>query len=87
MSFDDEVLSDNSCTVLCMMKPWVFSVGFTISCAALFCKLLRVNKLISNALVFVRKTITPKDVIAVGDQCDTGSAPLSHAVRNAGQQP
>ena len=46
-----------------MAVPWLVSLGFTISFAALFAKIWRVNQVMSAAKKFTRIKVTEKDVI------------------------
>jgi hypothetical protein len=62
LSFDDGVASDRGCDIACMSAPWLFSVGFVTSFAALFSKLWRINKIFQSNR-FQRVKVTEKDVL------------------------
>jgi len=47
----------------CMAIPWLFSIGFTTTFAALFSKLWRVNRLFRNPKSYKRMKVEAKDVI------------------------
>lgn len=62
LSFDDSIASDTGCDIACMAAPWLFFLGFTITFAALFSKIWRVNKLLASAKRLRRVKISPRDV-------------------------
>lgn len=62
LSIDDAVASQTGCNIACMMSPWLFSVGFVTSFAALFSKLWRINKIFQSNR-FQRVKVTEKDVL------------------------
>uniref|UniRef100_A0A7R9Z946 G-protein coupled receptors family 3 profile domain-containing protein n=1 Tax=Pseudictyota dubia TaxID=2749911 RepID=A0A7R9Z946_9STRA len=62
LSIDDGIASDRGCDVACMATPWLLSMGLTISFAALFSKLWRINKLF-NTRSFQRTRVREKDVL------------------------
>uniref|UniRef100_A0A6U3DGF0 G-protein coupled receptors family 3 profile domain-containing protein n=1 Tax=Entomoneis paludosa TaxID=265537 RepID=A0A6U3DGF0_9STRA len=63
-SIDDGVASHRGCDIACMAKPWLLSHGVIISVAALFCKLLRINRVVQGMEQHqTRLKIEPKDVI------------------------
>jgi 7 transmembrane sweet-taste receptor of 3 GCPR len=61
-SLDDGVIDERGCDIACMARPWLLSVGFVLCCAALFSKLLRINKLFNSA-EFQRVEVRERDVI------------------------
>lgn len=62
LSIDDGVASVRGCDIACMAAPWLFSVGFVTSFAALFSKLWRINKIFQSNR-FQRVKVTEKDVL------------------------
>ena len=62
ISIDDGVASQQACDRACMAKPWLLSIGFSISVSALFSKLWRINKLFSSQS-FRRIQVREQDVI------------------------
>ncbi|KAL3922564.1 MAG: hypothetical protein SGILL_002138, partial [Bacillariaceae sp.] len=62
LSIDDGVTSERGCDIACMFAPWLFSVGFVTSFAALFSKLWRINKIFQSNR-FQRVKVTEKDVL------------------------
>mmetsp|Transcript_26119 Transcript_26119/g.71991 ORF Transcript_26119/g.71991 Transcript_26119/m.71991 type:complete len:1332 (+) Transcript_26119:126-4121(+) len=66
LSIDDGVVSERGCDIACMSKQFLLSQGFIISVAALFCKLLRINKVVEETELFRRNKVEPKDVILPG---------------------
>jgi len=62
ISIDDGVASQWGCDIACMARPWLLSVGFTVSVSALFTKLWRINKLL-NGPGFRRQRVRERDVI------------------------
>ena len=63
LSVDDSLASDAACDVACMMLPWLFFLGFSISFSAVFSKVWRIHRLMSSATMFQRKLIRAKDVM------------------------
>jgi len=63
LSIDDGLMSDEDCSRACMSIPWLVSNGFTITTAALFSKLWRINKLFGQGQ-FRRIQVREKDVLA-----------------------
>jgi hypothetical protein len=63
MSIDDGFASVRGCDIACMSVPWLVSMGFTIAFAALYAKLLRINKLFGQG-DFRRVKVEAKDVMA-----------------------
>ena len=63
LSFDDEIISQTGCDIACNAIPWLMSLGFTITFAALFSKLWRINKIISGAIRCRRVFVHWKDVL------------------------
>jgi hypothetical protein len=62
LSIDDGVADQRGCDIACMTAPWLFSVGFVTSFAALFSKLWRINKIFQSNR-FQRVKVTEKDVL------------------------
>jgi hypothetical protein len=62
ISLDDGVIDERGCDIACMTRPWLLSVGFILCCAALYSKLLRINKLFNSAQ-FRRLKVRERDVI------------------------
>ena len=62
LSIDDEIAPDRGCSIACMSRPWLLSMGFTVAMSALFSKLWRINKLFRSAGVR-RIRVQEKDVI------------------------
>jgi hypothetical protein len=62
LSFDDEIASDEGCSIACMSVPWLLCTGFSVAFAALLCKLKRINKLFSHAAMR-RIKVEPRDVM------------------------
>merc|ERR1712190_84480 len=62
LSFDDEVASQEGCTVACAIFPWLISYGFCVSFSALFSKTWKLNKLFFNSAMR-RIQVKTKDVI------------------------
>lgn len=62
MGIDDEIASQEQCTIACMATPWFFAIGFTICFSALFSKIWRLNRLMKSAMRFRRITVTVRDV-------------------------
>ena len=62
LSIDDGLASDEGCSLSCIFRPWLLSVGFTLCVAALFSKLWRINKLF-GLRQFRRLEIHEKDVL------------------------
>ena len=49
--------------VFCMMGPWFLVVGFCTTFAAIFTKLIRINKLERSSIAILRATVTPRQVL------------------------
>ena len=68
MSFDDRgnpsQLSDRRKILICMSIPWLGSMGFAITFAALYTKLRRINRLFHSSDSFLHVRVTQRDVIA-----------------------
>lgn len=62
LSLDDEAVSTDTCTVLCMVMPWLFCFGWVLSFSALYTKTSRVN-IILHQPRFQRVTVTICDVV------------------------
>jgi hypothetical protein len=63
MSIDDQIASNNVCSVLCVTVPWLFCVGWILSFSALFAKTIRVNRIFHNPVRFSRIKVTIWDVM------------------------
>lgn len=63
MSIDDSAASERGCDVACMSVPWLFSMGFAMTFSALFAKLWRVHKVLSNAAEFRRVVVKERDAM------------------------
>ena len=63
LSIDDSVASPSGCNIACMATPWLSSIGFTVVFSALFSKLHRVHKVLTNGEKFRKVAITEKDVL------------------------
>ncbi|CAJ1940228.1 unnamed protein product [Cylindrotheca closterium] len=63
MSLDDEIVSKESASTACMAGTWLLSLGFSISFAALYAKLKRVNTIVTNAVNFRRIKVRERDVL------------------------
>jgi len=63
MSLDDEIVSQDVANTACMAYTWLLSLGFSISYAALYAKLKRVNTIVSNAVNFRRIQVKERDVL------------------------
>lgn len=63
MSLDDEIVSREAASIACMAYTWLLSLGFSISYAALYAKLKRVNTIVSNAANFRRIQVRERDVL------------------------
>ncbi len=62
LSIDDGVASQAGCDIACMSRPWLLSLGCTISVTALYSKLRRINKLF-HCQQFRRVKVREKDVV------------------------
>ena len=62
ISIDDQVASQWGCDIACTARPWLLSVGFSVSVSALFTKLWRINKLM-NGPGFRRRQVRERDVL------------------------
>ena len=63
LTIDDSVTNDAGCSVACMSRVWLVSIGLTITFSALFSKTWRINKLLNLSRGFVRIKVTAKDVM------------------------
>lgn len=63
LTIDDGRFDSRANDVACMSIPWLMSIGFTTTFAALFSKTWRVNKIFHNPSRFSRIKVTAKDVI------------------------
>lgn len=55
--------SQQGCNISCMAFPWLLSLGFTTTFAAMFSKTWRVNKIFRTNERYVRQQVSEKDVI------------------------
>lgn len=62
-AMDDIISSSKGADIACIMRSWLFPLGFCLIFSALFSKLWRINKLLSKAATFQRIQVKPKDVI------------------------
>jgi len=62
LTVDDSVATDLGCSVACMSRIWLMSIGFTITFSALFSKTWRINKLVRKARGFKRVQLSAADV-------------------------
>jgi len=60
---DDGNSSQKGCDMACMSIPWLLTNGFLITCAAIFAKLWRINRLFNGGRRFRRMEVHEKDVI------------------------
>uniref|UniRef100_A0A7S1ZKP5 G-protein coupled receptors family 3 profile domain-containing protein n=1 Tax=Ditylum brightwellii TaxID=49249 RepID=A0A7S1ZKP5_9STRA len=63
LGIDDSIVSPDACSRACMAAPWIFSIGFTTAFTALFCKIWRINILITSSQSFRRVNVTAMDVM------------------------
>ena len=63
LSIDDSIASIEGCSKSCMAFPWLLSIGFTTTFAALFSKVWRLNQVISNSMQMRRVTVKETNVI------------------------
>mmetsp|Transcript_12756 Transcript_12756/g.23917 ORF Transcript_12756/g.23917 Transcript_12756/m.23917 type:complete len:922 (-) Transcript_12756:710-3475(-) len=63
LSMDEGVASITGLNVSCTLLPWLLSIGFVVTFAALFSKLWRINKLVKASRGFRRVTVTVFDVL------------------------
>lgn len=63
MAIDDSIADASGCSIACMSKIWLASIGFTITFSALFSKTWRINRLLKKSRGFQRTKVTPGDVI------------------------
>ena len=63
MGLDDSVTSIEGASVACVVTPWLVVVGFSLTFAALFSKVWRLNRLMKGAASFRRVTVTTGDVM------------------------
>jgi hypothetical protein len=63
LSVDDEHFSTRGASIACLATPWLLSLGFTVSFAALFSKTWRINKILTNPKRFQRVKVGVKDVL------------------------
>lgn len=64
LSLDEyHVSKDIKSDAICMSVPWLISIGFTVTFAALFSKTWRINKIFHQKSGFKRMRVTARDVI------------------------
>jgi len=63
MGIDDGIASQKTCNAACMATTWLVAIGFSISFAALFSKIWRLNILMTNAIQCRKIQVTVKDVL------------------------
>jgi len=63
LGVDDKNASTANCSIACMSSIWLVAIGFTITFAALYSKIYRINKLVESASKFRKVVIEWKDVI------------------------
>ncbi|CAB9505250.1 Gamma-aminobutyric acid (GABA) B receptor [Seminavis robusta] len=64
LSIDDSIAGSNDgCDKACMAFPWLLSMGFSITFAALFSKIRRINMIVANTKQFRRVTVSTSDVM------------------------
>ena len=63
MGLDDSVVSTEGASIACMVTPWMVVIGFSLTFAALFFKVWRLNLLMKSAASFRRVTVTSQDVL------------------------
>ena len=63
MGLDDSVVSTEGASIACMVTPWMVVIGFSLTFAALFFKVWRLNLLMKSAASFRRVTVTSGDVL------------------------
>jgi len=63
LTIDDENYNERGTDIACMSVPWLMSIGFTTTFAALFSKTWRINKIFHNPSCFSRIKVTAVDVI------------------------
>ncbi|CAB9528067.1 acid type B receptor subunit 1 [Seminavis robusta] len=64
LGIDDSIASTEGASKACMAIPWCVALGFTIMYAGIFCKIWRINKLMTAAKYFRRTKIQAWHVIA-----------------------
>ena len=50
-------------TVACMMRPWFWSLGFSVTCGAMYAKIHRVYKVFKNSVRMIRRQVTINEVL------------------------
>lgn len=63
LSMDEGVATVTGLNASCTLMPWLLSIGFVVTFAALFSKLWRINKLVKASRGFRRVTVTVFDVL------------------------
>jgi len=63
LSIDDSLASTRVCDAACMAFPWTLALGFSITFAALFSKVWRINRLMTAAANLRREKVRPQDVM------------------------
>mmetsp|Transcript_40293 Transcript_40293/g.85831 ORF Transcript_40293/g.85831 Transcript_40293/m.85831 type:complete len:341 (-) Transcript_40293:437-1459(-) len=59
LSIDDKIASKYACSQACVAVPWLFSMGFSITFSALFAKIWRIHKVVTNA-ERMRRVVVPE---------------------------
>jgi len=62
LSFDDEIASNEACSIACMLIPWFLCIGFATTFSAFLAKTWRTNKIFHNPSM-KRVVVTPLDVM------------------------
>lgn len=63
LSVDDEKYSQTANDVACVTFPWLMSIGFSTTFAALFSKLWRINQIVKSSAAIRKVTIKATDVL------------------------
>jgi len=64
MGIDDSIASQRGCSTACMATPWLLAIGFSVSFAALFSKIWRLNILMKSGARLRKIEVTIKDVLS-----------------------
>ena len=62
LGMDDKIMPEESCQINCIVFPWLFAMGFSLTAAALFTKTHRINMII-NQKQFRRISVSALDVM------------------------
>ena len=63
MTIDDEHYSLRACDIACNATPWLVSLGFCLTFAALFSKLWRIGRIMQASRSCRRQTVAVRDVL------------------------